>query len=219
MIKYMRDPMNGFTHFVGFLLAITGLVFLLIKVVDPVSIPHVITFSVFGGGMILLFLASTLYHWLPLSEKGIQRLRRFDHCMIFVYIAATYTPICVVAMRGGWGWSLFGCVWGLALCGILLKFLWMNAPRWLSTSIYLGMGWLVVVGVWPLIQALQTGALFWLLAGGLTYSAGAVIYALKKPDPWPGILGFHEIFHLFVIGGSFCHFWVMYEYVSKLGWS
>lgn len=218
MLRYVRDPMNGLTHFVGFLMAITGLVFLLLKAVNPISVPHVVTFSIFGGSMVLLFLASTLYHWLPLSDRGVLFLRRLDHCMIFLYIAATYTPICLIALRGSWGWSLFGCVWGMALGGIILKLFWLGAPRWLSTSIYLGMGWLVIVGVWPLIQALQTGALFWLLAGGLSYSVGAVIYALKKPDPLPGLLGFHEIFHLLVMGGSFCHFWVMYEYVSRLGW-
>lgn len=219
MLKYLRDPMNGLTHFVGFLLAIIGLFFLLGKVYHPTSLPHLVTFSIFGIGMIMLFLASTLYHWLPLSEGGVRRLRRLDHCMIFLYIAATYTPICVIALKGGWGWSLLGCVWAMAFGGIFLKFFWLGAPRWLSTSIYLGMGWLVVVGIWPLVQALQTGALLWLVAGGLAYSVGAVIYALKKPDPWPGILGFHEIFHLFVMLGSFCHFWVMYEYISLLGWS
>ena len=133
--------------------------------------------------------------------------------MIFFYIAATYTPICLISLRGPWGWSLFGVAWGLALSGIIMKVFWMNAPRWLSTGIYLAMGWLVMIGIYPLYLALPGAALFWLVAGGLAYSAGAVIYALKWPDPFPKRLGFHEIFHLFVIGGSACHFVVMYCYV------
>ncbi|MBI9112823.1 hemolysin III family protein [Maridesulfovibrio ferrireducens] len=216
MLRYIRDPMNGLTHFIGFCLAIVGLKVLLDISIDPINVMHVVTFSVFGVGMILLYLASTLYHWLPLSETGIRYLRKIDHSMIFIYIAATYTPICLIGLKGVWGWSIFGCVWAMAVGGIVTKLFWLHAPRWLSTGFYLAMGWAAIIGIWPLIQALQTGALFWLLAGGILYSIGAVIYALKRPDPWPGILGFHEIFHLFVMAGSFCHFWVMYEYLSRM---
>ncbi|SDL07489.1 hemolysin III [Maridesulfovibrio ferrireducens] len=216
MLRYIRDPMNGLTHFIGFCLAIVGLKMLLDISIDPTNVMHVVTFSVFGVGMILLYLASTLYHWLPLSEKGIRYLRKIDHSMIFIYIAATYTPICLIGLKGVWGWSIFGCVWAMAVGGIITKFFWLHAPRWLSTGFYLAMGWAAIIAIWPLIQALQIGALLWLLAGGILYSIGAVIYALKRPDPWPGILGFHEIFHLFVMAGSFCHFWVMYEYLSRM---
>lgn len=216
MIKYVRDPMSGLTHFIGFCLAIAGLILLVLDSVDPVRTMHVVTFSVFGGGMILLYLASTLYHWLPLDERGTLYLRKLDHAMIFVYIAATYTPICLIGLKGAWGWSLFGAVWGLAVAGIITKLFWMNAPRWLSTAFYLGMGWLVIVGVAPLVRALQTGALFWLTLGGVMYSLGAAIYVIKRPDPWPKVFGFHEIFHVFVMAGSFCHFWVMYEYITRM---
>ena len=216
MFQYIRDPMNGLTHFIGFCFAIVGLKMLIDISINPINVMHVVTFSVFGVGMILLYLASTLYHWLPLSEKGTRFLRKIDHTMIFIYIAATYTPICLVGLKGVWGWSIFGCVWAMALGGIITKFFWLDAPRWLSTGFYLAMGWAAIVGIWPLIEALQVGALLWLLAGGIFYSIGAVIYAVKRPDPWPGFLGFHEIFHLFVMAGSFCHFWAIYEYISRM---
>jgi len=213
MTSRLRDPISGLTHCVAALLAVLATVFLILKSVSPAMPWHIVTFSIFGGGMILLFTASTLYHWLPLSERGIRVLRRIDHSMIFFYIAATYTPICLIPLRGPWGWSIFGVIWGLALAGVGLKVFWLHAPRWFSTGIYLAMGWLALVGIYPLVQNLEVGALSWLVAGGLIYSLGAVIYAIKWPDPFPRKFGFHEIFHLFVIGGSACHFALMYWYV------
>lgn len=213
MAVSLRDPMSGLTHLIGALLAVLATVLLILRSVNPVMPWHLVTFSIFGGGMILLYTASTLYHWLPLSENGTRFLRRVDHSMIFFYIAATYTPICLIPLRGPWGWSMFGVVWGLALAGIGMKIFWLYAPRWLSTAVYLAMGWLIVVGVYPLVQRLPVSALVWLASGGVIYSLGAVIYAIKWPDPWPGFFGFHEIFHLFVIGGSFCHFVVMYWFI------
>jgi len=209
----LRDPMSGLTHCIGALLAVFGTVLLVLRSVSPILPWHIVTFSIFGGAMVLLYTASTLYHWLPLSEKGVRILRRVDHSMIFLYIAATYTPICLIPLRGGWGWSLFGCAWGLAVVGIFFKIFWLNAPRWLSTGIFLGMGWMVLVAVYPLVVALPTGALIWLVVGGVLYSLGAVIYALKRPNPFPDFFGFHEIFHVVVMVASFCHFMVMYRYV------
>ncbi|OEU66728.1 MAG: hemolysin [Desulfovibrio sp. S3730MH75] len=216
MHQYFREPMNGLTHFIGFCLAIVGLVLLLGKSLHPFNMMHVVTFSVFGGGMVLLYLASTLYHWLPLSERGQAYMRKVDHSMIFIYIAATYTPICLVGLKGTWGWSLFICIWAMAVGGIITKLFWMHAPRWLSTGFYLAMGWLALVGIWPLMQALQTGALLWLVAGGVFYSIGAIIYALKRPNLHSHVLNFHEIFHIFVILGSSCHFWMVYKYISVM---
>lgn len=209
----LRDPVSGLTHCIGAALAVLATVLLIVRSVNPALPWHIVTFSIFGGGMILLYTASTLYHWLPVSEYWVGVLRRVDHSMIFFYIAATYTPICLIPLRGPWGWSMFGGVWGLALAGILMKVFWMNAPRKLSTGIYLAMGWLVLVGIYPLVRTMSPASLAWLVAGGLVYSVGAVIYAIKWPDPFPRHFGFHEIFHLFVIGGSFCHFVVMYWYV------
>lgn len=206
--------MNGFTHFIGIILSIVATLLLIIKSNDSQSLIGVISISVFGISMILLFTASTLYHWLKLSEEGIKKLRKADHIMIFVYIAATYTPICIIVLKGYIGWLLLIAVWLVAIFGVIIKLFWMNAPRWLSTLIYVLMGWLAVVVIYPLFSSLEIDALLWLFTGGLFYTVGAIIYALKKPDPFPGILGFHEIFHLFVLAGSFSHYWVMYKYIS-----
>ena len=213
ILAKFRDPLSGLTHCIGALLAVTGLVLLVCKAASPAKPWHIVSFSIFGSGMVLLYTASTLYHWLPLTDRGIACFRKIDHMMIFVLIAATYTPVCLVPLRGGWGWSIFGSVWGLAVTGMFLKLFWIGAPRWLSTSIYLAMGWMAVVGVWPLIQKLQAGALLWLLVGGVFYTVGAVIYGVKKPNPWPPHIGFHEIFHVFVVLGTLSHFWVMYRYI------
>ena len=208
--------MNGFTHFIGIIFAVIATILLLDISLNPYKPYHLISFSVFGFGMIMLYTTSTLYHWLKLSDAGILKLRRADHIMIFIYIAATYTPICIVALRGTLGWSLLIAIWLFALGGITIKLFWMNAPRWLSTVIYVLMGWSAVVAIYPLINILPMGALLWLFAGGLFYTVGAIIYAVKKPDPYPGLLGFHEIFHLFVMAGSFSHFWLMYRYIILL---
>lgn len=208
--------MNGFTHFIGIIFAIVVTILLVVSSLNPYEPHHLISFSVFGFGMILLYTTSTLYHWLRLSEAGILKLRKADHIMIFIYIAATYTPICIVALKGTLGWGLLIGVWFVALVGVIIKIFWMNAPRWLSTFIYILMGWLAVIVIYPLLNSLQIGALIWLMIGGLFYTIGAVIYALKKPDPYPGILGFHEIFHLFVLLGTFSHFWMIYRYIAIL---
>jgi len=215
MINKLRDPVSGLTHCIAAILAVVGLVLLICESCNPVKPWHLVTFSVFCAGLILLYTTSTLYHWLPFDETGIRRLRRLDHMMIFILIAATYTPICLIPLRGGWGWSLFGSVWALAILGIFMKMFWLNAPRWFSTVVYILTGWIVIVGAWPLIRALHIGGFLWILAGGLFYTAGAVIYALKRPNPWPRIFGFHEIFHIFVMLGSLSHFWVMYRYVTR----
>ncbi len=206
VIGKLREPMNGFTHFVGAIFAVIGTIILINISLNPYKPAHLISFTIFGIGMILLYSTSTLYHWLKLSEDGVKRLRKADHIMIFIYIAATYTPICIVALRGTLGWSLLAAIWLFALGGVLIKLFWMTAPRWLSTVIYLLMGWSAVIAIYPLINILSLGALSWLLVGGLFYTIGAVIYALKKPNLFPGLFGFHEIFHLFVMAGSFSTF-------------
>jgi len=214
--KALRDPVSGLTHLVGAALAAIGLVLLLMDSVAPAKPWHIVAFSIFGVSAVGLYVASSCYHLIPYAEKRTERLRKWDHIMIFFMIAGTYTPICLIPLRGAWGWSLFGVVWGLALTGLVLKLFWMQAPRWVSTGTYLAMGWLIVVGAYPLVQALQPGALAWLVAGGLCYSFGGVIYAIKRPNPWPGRFGFHEIFHILVMMGTWSHFWVMYRYVTEL---
>jgi hemolysin III len=154
---------------------------------------------------------------LPLSPEGVAKLRLLDHVAIFVLIAGTYTPFCLLALDGGWRWGLLALIWGLALCGVLLKLLWMGAPRWLSVILYLGMGWVAVIAAPALLQAVPAGGMAWVLAGGLVYSAGALVYGFKRPNPIPGSFGFHELWHLFVIAGSACHFWAVLRYVAPLG--
>ncbi len=209
----LQDPMSGLTHFVGIILAAFGLIVLLTRTTGPFTIRHAVGFSVFGGAMVLLYTCSTLYHWAPVAGPRRELLRRLDHMMIFIFIAASYTPVCLVTLRGAWGWSILGTVWGIALAGLVMKVFWLEAPRWAYTLIYVLMGWVIVVGIWPLSQALALPGLVWMALGGLFYTVGAGIYAVKKPDPWPRFFGFHEIFHVFVMMGSLAHFWMTYRYI------
>jgi hemolysin III len=167
---------------------------------------HIVSYSIFGASMVLLYGFSALYHLLPVSDRARLVLRRIDHLMIFVLICGTYTPFCLVTLRGGWGWSIAGVIWGLTLFGFAQSIFWVDAPRWLSTGAYLFMGWIAVIAIYPLAVRLSGPALSWLVAGGVLYSAGAVIYGLKRPDPVPGVFGFHEIWHMFVLAGTASHF-------------
>lgn len=216
MIKKLRDPVSGLTHFFGLLISIAGLVILVYLAAKRATPWHIVSFSIFGASLILLYGASSLYHLLPLSEKGIRILRKIDHMMIFVLIAGTYTPVCLVPLRGPWGWSLFGSVWGIALIGMILKIVWLDAPRWFSTCVYVVMGWLVVIAFLPLARSMPPAGLEWLAAGGVLYTVGAVIYGTKRPRISLKWFGFHEIFHLFVLCGSFAHFWLMLKYIMYL---
>jgi hemolysin III len=211
-----RNPISGLTHFAGVLLSITALILLETYATMQGTLWHIVTFAIFGISLILLYGASSMYHLLPLPPRGISILRRIDHAMIFILIAGTYTPICLIPLRGIGGWSLFGVIWGIAIVGIFLALFWINAPRWLSTFIYLIMGWLIVVAFYALAQTIALDGIVWLVLGGLCYSVGAVIYALKRPNPVPGIFGFHEIWHILVMAGSFCHFWAMFYYVLRI---
>ncbi len=209
MKKILRDPISGFTHFVGFGLSVWALVMMLLRPYNTAM--SYTSLSIFGAGMILLYLFSTLYHWLPLREKGVRVFRKIDHIMIFVFIAATYTPICLLTLRGAWGWSLFGVCWGIVLGGVVLKIFWLTAPRWLYTGIYLAMGWIVVIVSRPIVVNMPSGGLYLLALGGLFYSLGAVIYATKKPSF--RFFNFHDIWHIFVMLGSFSHFYMIYCFV------
>jgi hemolysin III len=216
MTWHLKEPVSGLTHLAGALLSAAGLVLLVDMAAAQATTWHVVSFSVYGSSMILLYTTSALYHLLPLSAKGTRMFRTLDHIMIYMLIAGTYTPICLVPLRGAWGWSIFGVVWGLALGGIFFKLFWLEAPRWISTGLYLLMGWTCLAAVYPMVMSIPGGGLFWLVLGGLFYTVGGVIYGLKRPDPFPGVFGFHEIFHLLVLAGSFCHFWMMLRYILYL---
>ena len=209
----MRDPVSGLTHLFAAFLSVAALVILVYKASTTGTIWHVVSFSIFGASLILLYTASSMYHLLNISEKGTKVLRKIDHMMIFVLIAGTYTPVCLVPLRGGWGWSLLCSIWAIAMAGIVMKLLWINAPRWLYTLFYVIMGWLVVIAFLPLVKTVPLAGILWMIAGGVLYSVGAIIYGTKWPKINSKVFGFHEIFHLFVIYGSVCHFWLMFRYV------
>lgn len=178
---------------------------------------HIVSFTIFGVALVLLYLFSTLYHWLNISERGISIFRKFDHIMIYILIAASYTPICLVPLRGPWGWTIFGIIWGFAILGTILTSVWIKAPRALTTAIYLLMGWTVIIAIYPLIttfaQANLLYSLWWLVAGGIFYTIGGIIYGFKIPKIQFKKWGFHEIFHVFVMLGSACHYWFILHYV------
>ena len=207
----VKDPMSALTHFIGFLAVIPVFVFLLDQVETKMQF---IGFTVFGISLMLLYGASTIYHTLKLSAEKTALLRRIDHMMIFVLIAGTYTPVCLVTLAGKWGTILLTAIWGIAIAGVFMKIFWMGAPRWLSTTIYVVMGWLSITAFVPLMKAVGWGGFGMLLGGGIAYTVGALIYALKKPNL--AILksfGFHEIFHVFVMIGSAFHVAFMFLYV------
>ena len=213
----VRDLVSGLTHCIGAALSLVGLVLLIVFSAIYGNAYHVVSFTIFGVGLFLLYLFSTLYHWLNISEKGITVFRKFDHIMIYILIAASYTPVCLVSLRGPWGWSLFGVIWGLAVLGTILSAIWIKAPRSITTTIYIIMGWVVIIAIYPLIQVFKEAnnlkSLIWLVAGGIFYTIGGIIYALKIPKTkWKGF-GFHEIFHIFVMLGSACHYWFVIRYV------
>ncbi len=216
MITCLREPVNAISHMVGGLAAIAGLVLLVVFSSFYASTWHIVSFSIYGASLILMYSASSVYHSLNISDKGIRVLKKIDHIMIYLLIAGSYTPICLVPLRGIWGWTIFGIVWGIAVAGIFIKIFFINMSQWISTGIYLLMGWLCMIAIVPLVKSVQPGCMTWLVAGGIFYSVGAIIYGLEPPDAKPGILGFHEVWHFFVLAGSACHFWVMFRYIMYL---
>ena len=214
MNSYIREPINGLTHLAGALLSFVGLLALVIKAsLTTGSLLAITSVVIFGISMILLYTASATYHMVISKDSVIALLRRIDHSMIFVLIAGSYTPFCLVSLNGVTGWTLFGIINLAALAGILFKMIWFKSPRWLSTSIYIVMGWMVIFVVSPLSSVLDPGGIFWLVAGGIMYTIGGVIYAFKPDFLRSKYLGFHEIFHIFILLGSLSHFLSVYIYV------
>lgn len=201
-----EEKINVLSHGFGLILSVTGLILLVVKASLFGDVWHTVSFSIFGVSLCLLYSASTIYHHSRIPQIR-KRLKIFDHASIYVLIAGTYTPIALVAMHGTIGWILFGIAWGSALTGIVLKLFFTGKYNRLSTAMYLLMGWIVVLAAKPLINSLPANGLLWLIAGGIAYTIGAVLYSI------PSIKLNHAIFHLFVLIGSFCHFMMIYFYV------
>ena len=214
----IKDPGSAITHFIGMIMAIFAATPLLIKAAREPDMVHVVSLSIFIGSMILLYAASTTYHTLDISEKWNKILKKIDHMMIFILIAGSYTPVCLIVLGGRTGLGLFTLVWGIALAGIIIKAFWINCPKWFSSILYIAMGWICVLAFTQIINALPLKAFAWLLAGGIVYTIGGIIYALKLPifNSKHKNFGSHEIFHLFVMGGSICHFIVMYGFIATM---
>ena len=218
MTLSIKDPGSAITHFIGMILAALASTPLLLLAAYHNGGHAVPALAVFAFSMILLYGASTIYHTLNISEKINRILRKVDHMMIFILIAGTYTPVCAIAIGGTTGRRLLILVWGIAIAGILIKALWIGCPKWFSSLLYIGMGWVCVLAFTQILNALSAAAFGWLLAGGIIYTIGGIIYALKLPvfNQLHKTFGSHEIFHLFVMGGSICHFILMYCFVSVM---
>lgn len=213
MKRHIKDPGSAITHFIGMIMAIFAAIPLLIRAAKEPGPIYLISLTIFAVSMILLYAASTTYHALDLSPKINTILKKLDHMMIFVLIAGTYTPICLLVLDRRTGVMLLSIVWGIALAGIIMKAFWVFCPKWVSSLLYIGMGWTCVLAFGKLVGDLTHAEFGWLLAGGIIYTIGGVIYALKLPifNNKHKNFGSHEIFHLFVMGGSFCHFIVMFS--------
>lgn len=203
-----EELINVISHGIGFLLSIAALVLLIVFASLDGDVWHIVSFSIYGTSLVLLYLASTLFHW-SRKPKLRSRLNVFDHASIFLLIAGTYTPFLLVSIRGPWGWSLFGVVWGFAIIGIVLKLFFTGRYNLISSIAYVILGWIIVIALKPLLQSLDGNGLLWLLAGGIAYTIGAVFYMLNKL-PYN-----HAIFHFFVLVGSICHFVSVFWFVLK----
>ena len=206
--KDKREITSSMTHLAGALLAAAGLAKLAYDAWSrEEGAGAVASVVVFGASMVLLYCTSSLYHWCcAVHARAAAFMQRLDHMAIFLLIAGTYTPVCV--LRLGWpaGYVMLALVWGVAAAGFLVKIFWMDAPVWLSCAIYIAMGWLAALFIVPLWRAMSAAEMAWLVAGGLLYTAGAVIFALERPRLKFRWFGPHELFHLFVMGGSLCHY-------------
>ena len=213
--QFPKDPGSAITHFIGMLMAMFAAIPLLIKAASEPGKIYIVSLAIYAVSLILLYAASTTYHTFDFSEKVNTILKKIDHMMIFVLIAGSYTPICLLVLDQPTGIILLSIVWAIAIIGILLKAFWVFCPKWVSSILYIGMGWTCVLAFTQILNNMSRPAFLWLLAGGIIYTIGGIIYALKLPifDSKHKNFGTHEIFHLFVMAGSACHFVVMYAFV------
>ena len=213
--RHIKEPGSAITHFIGMLMAIFAAVPLLIKAAHEPGRIYIISLAIYAASLILLYAASTTYHTFDISAKVNTILKKIDHMMISVLIAGSYTPVCLIVLKGRTGIILLSIVWAIAIAGILIKAFWVYCPKWISSVLYIGMGWTCVLAFTQILNNMSPAAFGWLLAGGIIYTVGGVIYALKLPlfNNKHKNFGSHEIFHLFVMGGSACHFIVMYAFL------
>ena len=210
----VREPINAYTHLFGAVLSIIGTILLLIyggkgSSLTPAAIISII---IFGLSLTALYTSSGIYHAIKANDATLLRLKKLDHSMIFLLIAGSYTPFCLLTLTGLWQLTILILVWSLAIIGILLKIFWIYMPRWVSTGFYIGMGWVAILALSPLSKALSMGGIIWLTLGGIMYTIGGIIYGIKKPNISTKF-GFHELFHIFVLLGSACHYWCVFNYV------
>ncbi|MDP1716032.1 MAG: hemolysin III family protein [Anaerolineales bacterium] len=204
MLRKFREPVNSLTHWAGAILALAGLIALLI--VGWGTPAKVISLIIYGVSLVFLFSASATYHMVRAKDKVLEIFRKIDHAAIFVLIAGTYTPFCVNAFTGFWKWGMLSFIWSLALIGIVVKIFFIRAPRWLNAGIYVVMGWISVAAAGQMLAALPTWVFVWLIIGGVVYTLGAVVYATKIFNFVPGVFGFHEVWHIFVLLAAMAHF-------------
>ncbi len=214
MYKKLREPINSITHFVGAGLSFIALIAMLIKVAisDP-SVISILSVTIFGISLTLLYATSGTYHGIISTEKVIKFFQKLDHSMIFVLIAGSYAPFCLISIGDKFGFTMFLIMITLAIVGIIFKLCWFNCPCWVDSVMYIGMGWIALFMIKPLAAILPGISLFWLVLGGILYTIGGIIYATKSKKLTIGNWGFHEIFHIFILIGSLSHFICVYTYV------
>lgn len=212
-----KTQTSGIIHIIGAALAVAALTLLVIFSAIHASAWHIVSFSIYGASMIILYTMSSLYHMFREGSTVRKVFQVLDHCSIYLLIAGTYTPVCLIPLNGGWGWTIFGIVWGLAVLGIVWKCVDRNIAqgisRKISTLIYIIMGWMIIIAFYPLIKTVPIAGIFYLVLGGIMYTIGGIIYGLKKPSINCEWFGHHEVFHIFVVLGSACHFWFMFKYL------
>jgi hemolysin III len=217
MFNTLKYPIRSSIGVIAVLLSVVAAILLMCRAAGQGSAWHLVSFAIYGISLITVWTISTLYHSLNVSNAVNRTLEQLDHAMIYFLIAGTYTPICLIVLRGGWGWSLFGVNWALAIAGFVLKLVFRHPAKWLRVLFfvfYILMGWIVVIAWVPLTKAMPQAGLFWLVLGGIFYTVGAGVFNLRKVAV--SRFGAHEIWHLFVLAGSFSHFWMMYNYVVYL---
>ena len=206
----MREPFNAWSHLVGLLLAAAG-TGILLRLADRKA--ELVAFGIYGATLVLLYGASTVYHGVTTSAERLRGLKKLDHIAIYFLIAGTYTPVALLTLDDVWGWALLGSVWAIAGAGIPFKIRYLDAPVWLSTATYLAMGHLALLAAGPIVREVGAGGMAWLVAGGVAYTVGAIVFTRERPNPLPERFGFHGLWHLLVLTGSACHYAFMVLYL------